>query len=272
MDNLITVTSLLYVLSSVGYILFLFFQKEYLHRIGQVFLATGFLCNSILIGYYYAKTGQIPVGNLHETLLVAGWAVAGVFFAFQYKFRVKILGGYAALIAAVCVVASFLIPGRIVETRTIFNSFWLIAHVISIFVGHAAFALACGAGLLYIAQENAIKTKKPGFFYKRLPSLDLLDSTGYASIATGFTLLTIGLITGFIYAKSVWGRFWSWDPKEVWSGITWLLYAAILHGRLTVGWRGKKAAAMAIIGFAVVLFTFFGVNFLLKGHHGIFTR
>jgi len=272
MDNLIIITSLLYVIGSVGYILFLFFQKEYLHRIGQIFLAAGFLCNSIVIGYYYAKTGQIPVRNLHETLLVAGWAVAGVFFAFQYGFRVKVLGGYAALLAAACVTASILAPGKIVETQPVFNSIWLVAHVASIFVGHAAFALACGAGLLYMAQEKAIKRKKPGFFYKRLPSLDLLDSAGYASIAAGFTLLTIGLITGFIYAKSVWGRFWSWDPKEVWSGITWLLYAAILHGRLTVGWRGKKAAAMAIIGFVVVLFTFFGVNFLLKGHHGVFTR
>jgi ABC-type transport system involved in cytochrome c biogenesis permease subunit len=85
-------------------------------------------------------------------------------------------------------------------------------------------------------------------------------------------MLTIGLITGLVYAKSVWGRFWSWDPKEIWSGITWLIYAALLHERLAVGWRGRKAAIMAIIGFAVLLFTFFGVNFLLKGHHGVFTK
>jgi len=133
-------------------------------------------------------------------------------------------------------------------------------------------ALACGAGLLYLLQEHAIKSKHRGFFFKRLPSLELLDHTGYACIVTGFTMLTFGLITGLIYAKSVWGRFWSWDPKEVWSGITWLLYAALLHQRLTFGWRGRRAAIMAIIGFAVILFTFLGVNFLLKGHHGEFTR
>jgi cytochrome c-type biogenesis protein CcsB len=272
MDNLIIVISLMYVLSSVGYILYFFFQKEYLHRLGQVLLAAGFLCNSITIGWYFAEAGQVPVRNLHETLLVSGWALSGVFFAFQYRFQVKVLGCYVAFLAAACVTASFLVSGKKVETQTIFNSIWLVAHVISIFIGHASFALACGVGVLYIVQENAIKGKKHGFFYKRLPSLDLLDSTGYASITAGFTLLTIGLITGFVYAKSAWGRFWSWDPKEVWSGITWLLYAAILHGRLTVGWRGKKAAVMAIIGFAVILFTFFGVNFLLKGHHGVFTK
>ncbi|MCG2830968.1 MAG: cytochrome c biogenesis protein CcsA [Desulfobacteraceae bacterium] len=110
------------------------------------------------------------------------------------------------------------------------------------------------------------------FFFRRLPSLELLDTAGYTCIVVGFTMLTIGLATGLVYAKMVWGKFWSWDPKEVWSGITWLLYAALLHERLTVGWRGRKAAIMAIVGLAVLLFTFFGVNFLLKGHHGEFTR
>jgi cytochrome c-type biogenesis protein CcsB len=147
----------------------------------------------------------------------------------------------------------------------------LAAHIITIFMGNAAFALACGLGMLYLLQENAIKKKARGFFFSRLPSLDLLDTTGYASIVVGFSMITIGLITGVIYAKAIWGKFWSWDPKEVWSAITWLFYAALLHERLTVGWRGKRAAIMAIIGFGVILFTFFGVNFLLQGHHGSFT-
>jgi cytochrome c-type biogenesis protein CcsB len=147
-----------------------------------------------------------------------------------------------------------------------------VAHVTLIFFGEAAFALACGVGILYLLQENSIKTKKRRFFFKRLPSLDLLDSTGYACIVVGFTLLTVGLITGLIYAKSVWGRFWSWDPKEVWSGISWLFYAALLHERLTVGWRGRRSAIMAIIGFGVLVFTFLGVNLFMEGHHKEFTR
>jgi ABC-type transport system involved in cytochrome c biogenesis permease subunit len=102
--------------------------------------------------------------------------------------------------------------------------------------------------------------------------LDLLDTTGYICIISGFTLLTVGLIAGFVYAKSIWGKFWSADPKEIWSVITWLIYAILLHERLTVGWRGRRSAVMAIVGFMVVLFTFLGVNFLLKGHHGEFTR
>ena len=85
-------------------------------------------------------------------------------------------------------------------------------------------------------------------------------------------MLTMGLITGLVYAKSVWGRFWGWDPKEIWSAVTWLVYAAILHGRLTSGWRGRRSAIMTIIGFAVLVFTFLGVNLLIGGHHQVFTK
>jgi len=125
---------------------------------------------------------------------------------------------------------------------------------------------------LYLLQEKGIKNKAPGFFFRRLPSLDLLDNVGYACLTTGFALLTMGLVTGFVYAKIIWGRFWSWDVKEVFSVATWLVYAAVLHLRLYSGWRGKRSAVMTIIGFLVIIFTFLGVNMLLGGHHQGFTR
>jgi len=181
------------------------------------------------------------------------------------------LVSFMGVIALIMVIVSQL-PDEPAKTTQAFKSVWLVAHVMAIFIGEAAFALACGVGVLYLIQENSIKTKKHRFFFKRLPSLDLLDSTGYGCIVVGFTLLTIGLITGLVYAKSVWGRFWSWDPKEVWSGISWLFYAALLHERLTVGWRGRRSAIMAIVGFGVLLFTFLGVNLFMEGHHRDFTK
>jgi cytochrome c-type biogenesis protein CcsB len=212
------------------------------------------------------------VGNLRETLSLAAWAVAGVFLVIPYKYNLKILGIFAAPLVTLIMIVVSLLPSAPAQVSNIFKNFWLISHVVAIFIGEASFALAGGLGVLYLTQENAIKTKKHRFFFKRLPSLDLLDITGYACIVVGFTLLTLGLITGFIYARSIWGRFWSWDPKEVWSGITWIFYAILLHERLTVGWRGRKSAIMAIIGFGVLIFTFLGVNLLLEGHHGEFTR
>ena len=272
MKIVMNITILFYILSTAGYISYLFFQKNFLQKIGFYLLAFGFLFHTSFIGYRFIKIGYMPFYNLHETLVIAGWAIVCVFLAFQYRFHLKILGVYAAPLAALITTTAYFLPREPVQAQKVFKSFWLIFHVIAIFIGDASFALACGLGILYLLQENAIKNKNHGFFFRRLPSLDLLDKTGYACIVAGFTMLTLGLVTGFVYAKTVWGRFWGWDPKEVWSGITWLLYAALLHERLAVGWRGRKSAIMSIIGFAVLLFTFLGVNFFLQGHHGVFTQ
>jgi cytochrome c-type biogenesis protein CcsB len=272
MEILIILTILFYMFSSAAYCAYLFLQKDVLQRCGYFILAAGFLCHTVTIISRIAGTGHLPVGSLHETLSLAGWAITGLFLAIHFKFNLKILGVFAAPLVTVIMIIVAQLPSGTAQATNLFKNFWLILHVVVILIGEAGFVLACGLGLLYLIQENAIKTKKRRFFFRRLPSLDLLDATGYVCIVIGFTMLTFGLITGFIYAKAVWGKFWSWDPKEVWSGITWLFYAVLLHERLTVGWRGRRSAIMAIIGFAVILFTFLGVNFLLEGHHGEFTR
>lgn len=272
MSMLVTATMVLYVLSTLAYFGFLFLQKEPWQRVGLLLLGTGFACHTVMLGYAFIRFGSLPAHNLHQTLMLAGWAVTGFFLGFQYRFQLKVLGVFAAPLAAFMVIVSSRLPVEPAQVQAHFRSVWLIFHVVIILIGEAAFAMACGVGILYLVQEHAIKRKKRGFFYRRLPSLELLDSTGYACIVSGFTLLTIGLIGGFLYAKTVWGRFWSGDPKEVWSGIMWLFYAALLHERLAVGWRGRKSAIMSIIGFAVLLFTFLGVNIFLEGHHGEFTQ
>lgn len=272
MEYGVAVTAMIYIAGAAAYTIYLFLQKEGMQKAGHILVATGFGFHTAVLCYAFFKTGHAPIRNLAETLSVAAWTVAGVFLIVRYKYRLKVLGIYTAPLAAFIMVVSSQLPGEPSQTKTVLNNFWVVAHVVLIFVGEAAFALACGAGILYLLQERAIKTKTPGFFFRRLPSLDILDTTGHACIVGGFTMLTIGLVTGFVYAKAVWGKFFSGDPKEIWSGISWLVYAALLHARLSAGWRGRKAAAWAIIGFVLLLFTFFGVNFLMKGHHGEFTR
>ncbi|MGD9332979.1 MAG: c-type cytochrome biogenesis protein CcsB [Desulfobacterales bacterium] len=262
----------LYSLSTVAYIAYLFVQKKALQRYGLWLLSAGFIVHTLSIGYRAFTTGHLPVNTLRDTLSFAGWALAGVFLLFHYRYRLKILGIFAAPLATAVMVVVASMPATTMAAKPMFKSFWLISHVTFIFIGEASLALACGLGVLYLTQEKAIKSKKPGFFFRRLPSLDQLDSAGYSCILGGFLMMTLGLILGVVYAKAVWGRFWSWDPKEVWSGITWLLYAGMIHMRLSVGWRGRRSAIMAILGFATVMFTFLGVNLLLSGHHGEFTR
>lgn len=260
-----------YFLSTLGYVLYFSLQKDVFQKTGYYGLLAGFSLQTLLIVIEYAKTAHFPVQNLHETLSVMAWTSAGVFLILGLKVNLKILGVFAAPFVLVLMIAAMQFPDISVESGNLFKSIWLPFHIITIFVGEASFALAFGVGILYLIQENAIKTKKHGYFYKRLPSLELIDHTGYICIIIGFTTITIGLISGMIYAKMVWGRFWAWDVKEVWSGISWLVYAILLHERLTVGWRGRNAAIMAIIGFIVLLFTFLGVNLFLEGHHGKFT-
>ena len=272
MEFLLILTIICYMMSSAAYGAYLFLQKNYLQRGGYLILSMGFIWHTAHIIYRIYDSGHMPVGNLPDTLSLAGWAIAGLFLIVFVKFHLKVLGTIAAPLVTLTMIVVSQLPGETSQATNLFKNFWLVSHVIAIFIGEAGFALACGLGLFYLIQDNAIKSKRRRFFFKRLPSLDLLDAAGYACIVVGFTMLTLGLITGFVYAKSVWGRFWSWDPKEVWSGITWLFYAALLHERLTVGWRGRRSAIMAIIGFGVILFTFLGVNFLLEGHHREFTK
>jgi len=272
MEILRYLTIVLYLASTAGYLLYLFIQKDGYHRAGFYLLIAGVVLHSSDILYATVSSGQLPATTLYESLSIAAWAIALVFLVIQARYKIRILGIFAAPLAAAVTILSARMPEAPAQAQTMFTSIWFIIHIVSVFIGEAALALACGVGMLYLLQEHAIKTKKRGFFYSRLPSLELLDTTGYACIVVGFTMLTIGLITGFVYAKAIWGRFWSWDPKEVWSGITWILYAVLLHERLAVGWRGRRAAIMAIVGFCVVLFTFFGVNFFMQGHHGQFTK
>lgn len=262
-----------YSLSTAGYIVYLFSQKDFLQKAGYYFLLAGFVCHSIFLITGFIETGHMQVHNLRATLSFASWSTAVAFLSLRlFKINLKILGVYAAPLAACTYIVSTSFTEIPAQTTDIFNNAWLIVHVIFIFIGESALALACGVGILYLIQENALKTKKRGFFFKRLPSLELLDSTGYSCIMIGFSGFTIGLVAGLMYSKLVWHHFASWDPKEIWSGISWLIYAALLHERIAVGWRGRRAAIMAIIGFAALLFTFFGVNFFMEGHHVDFTK
>jgi len=120
---------------------------------------------------------------------------------------------------------------------------------------------------MYLLQDRMLKSKRFSPLYYRLPSLDTLDNINYRALSFGFPLMTLGIISGAAWAESVWGTYWSWDPKETWALLTWFVYAALLHGRLSIGWRGRRAALFAIIGFACLVFTFLGVNLLLGGQH-----
>jgi len=257
MSLLFAFTIACYLASSLGYQGYILFQKRPIYRVANILLWVGFVCHTVVIGLQYHETGHVPVHNLHESLSSFGWAVVGVFLILRVKYHLMVLGALVAPLATVSVVIASMLPRPPVELAPFVRGLWRTLHVGTLIVGNAAFAIACFAGILYLIQEKAIKQKRPGFFFRRLPSLKLLDSMGYASLIVGFPMLTFGIITGVIYAQMVRGRFWTWDPKEILAGITWLVFAALLHERLAVGWQGRRAAIMTIVGFVILLLTFF---------------
>ena len=222
-----------------------------------------FATHTLVLFVRYFEAGYTPVTSLHESLSFFGWCLVGLYLIFERRYRLPSIGAFVTPLAMLFLIGALSTTGEIAELPPALQSFWLPVHVIIIFIGDGAFALAAVSGVMYLIQERQLKKKKLGAMFRMLPNIDVLDEIGYRCLTIGFPLLTIGIITGAAWANTAWGTYWSWDPKETWSLITWFLYAGLLHGRLTVGWRGRRAAIWAIIGFASVLFTFLGLNLLL---------
>ncbi|MGQ9509299.1 MAG: c-type cytochrome biogenesis protein CcsB [Thermodesulfobacteriota bacterium] len=260
-------TTLLYLIGTLIYSVYLILLKDILLRGASKIVFLGFITHTLAFMTRYLEAGYTPVTNLHESLSFFAWMIIGVLLLASLKYKIRMLGSFLTPIALILMLFALALPNEILPLSPVLKSFWHPFHVVFAFLGNAFFTLAFCCGILYLIQEHQLKSKKIGAIGKRLPSLKLLDDLNYQSLKFGFPLLTLGIITGAVWAEYAWGRYWGWDPKETWSLITWFLYAALLHQRLTVGWRGRRAAIMAIVGFMAVLFTFLGVNLLLPGLH-----
>lgn len=264
---LFKITMLVYFGATVLYLVDVIGRKEGIARIGRSLLLAGFALHSATIVTRFVEAGYTPVTNLYESVSFFAWTLVGIFFLFDLRYRLSVLGAFVCPLALVLMVVGSAAPKVAQEINPMLDSWWFPIHVTLAFSGNAIFTVAFVAGVMYLLQERMLKSKKFSGLYHRLPSLQALDSINYKCLTFGFPLMTMGIISGAVWANSAWGGYWRWDPKETWALITWFLYAALLHGRLTVGWRGRRAAIFAIIGFACLLFTFFGVNLLLSGEH-----
>jgi cytochrome c-type biogenesis protein CcsB len=263
-----------YFFSMVLYVSYLAFRSEGLGKVATLTLLSGVLVETaaILLRWYesYAMgIGRAPLTNLYESLVFFALTIAIFYLVMERKFKIKTVGAFVTPFPFIIMAYASLNPNEIQPLVPALKSNWLIAHVVTCFVGYAAFAVSFGVSVLYLfkAKTENKPGKKGDSLLDYLPSSELLDEIGYKTIAIGFPLLTIGIITGAFWANVAWGTYWSWDPKETWSLIVWLIYAAYLHARITRGWRGKKAALLSILGFAATLFCYLGVNLILSGLH-----
>jgi cytochrome c-type biogenesis protein CcsB len=247
-----------YIFVTITYLVFFFNQNKRvrtLARYGMLIAAIGHLIYTLV---RYLAAGHTPITSIHETISFSALAVTWGYLSFRWRYKVKNFGVFVSPIITILMLVAALASQEMTrELAPALQSIWLPIHAGIALLAYGFLALAFCGGIMYLLQEREIKSKRFGFFYSRLPSLEALDSLNRHCLATGFPLMTLGIITGMLWTKQGSGAYWQWAPKETLSLVTWLIYAAIIHLRFTLGWRRRRAAIMVIAGFLVALVTLY---------------
>lgn len=240
-------------------------RAERMNRIG---LSVATLATLLLGAGVLTRTVAVeraPWGNMHEFSITGALVASVVFLAFARTRVGRALAIWLVLLLLVtlgmALTVLYIPPGPLVPAL---QSYWLVLHVGMAVTAFGLFTVAAVVSGLQIAAERFERRNRPS----SLPSSGVLDRLAYRLVAVAFPIWTVGpLILGAVWAEASWGRYWGWDPKEVWALVTWLAYAAYLHARATAGWKGAKASVISLIGYATVVFSYFAVNLLFNGWH-----
>jgi cytochrome c-type biogenesis protein CcsB len=256
----------LYLASTLAYLLYLLSNSLRAERTGHYLLFSGFLVHFLSVILRYVEAGYTPITNIHESVSFLTLCLAGFFLYLKRVYKIEVLGIILLPVISILMISASVLPSDIRPLAPVLRSYWLPVHTVFAFLGNAIFFLSFFVSLIYLMAERRIK-RKSLTMAARFPPLETLDAINYKCMAYGFPFLTVGIITGSIWAGFAWGSYWSWDPKETLSLITWIVYAILLHNRLAMGWRGRKTAYMMILGFLSIVVTFLGVSYFLGGLH-----
>ncbi len=254
----------LYLIATACYFIFAAAKKEDFARIGYIVMAAGFVVHTVSIVIRGINAGRLPLTNQFEFATAFAWGIALCFLIFVKKYDFNALGCFVAPVAFLVIGYAAMQSREIHAVMPALQSNWLGFHVCTAIIAYGSFAVSFGVSMVYLMKPGLLKSS---FMQKHIPDDDKLDTISYRAVSLGFLFLTLCIITGAVWAKRAWGAYWSWDPKETWSLITWIIYAIYLHLRLNKGMRGKESAIFAVAGFICVIFTYIGVNTLLAGLH-----
>jgi cytochrome c-type biogenesis protein CcsB len=255
---------LLYSFAALAYIIFFISRKLQFSSYGKWLVRVGLIFHTGALAMRTVQTSYLPLTSQYEFATSFAWGISLFFVGFEWKYKIRSLGAFATPLILIVTFYAALQSSEIKPLMPALQSKWLVVHVSTAVFSYGAFAVACAISIMFIIRD---KIKEDDFTSKHMPQLRILDSISYKAITFGFFMLTLVIITGAIWAERAWGRYWQWDPKETWSFVTWVIYALYLHVRLNRGWKNKKAAWYAVIGFASILFTYIGVNTILAGYH-----
>jgi cytochrome c-type biogenesis protein CcsB len=273
---LFNITTFAYLISMLLLFAFLASRAKALGTVAIAVAYGGLFAQTAAIGLRWKESydmgvGHAPLSNLYESVVFFSWTIVLIYALLDLKYKYRVIGAFVMPFALLGMAWAQLGMNTGIEPLVpALQSNWLLYHVITCFLGYAAFAVACGISIMYLikaaCEQSAEKAAGDGLL-AMFPPIKVLDDLNYRSIMVGFPLLTLGIITGAAWANYAWGTYWSWDPKETWSLIVWFVYAAFLHARITKGWVGKRAAWLSVIGFAATIFCYLGVNLFLSGLH-----
>ncbi|MHB1404916.1 MAG: c-type cytochrome biogenesis protein CcsB [Desulfitobacteriaceae bacterium] len=263
-------TIMAYFLSMIFYWVWFGFKQQVIGQFATLLAIVGLAGNTTAVVLRTIIAGRPPLSNGYEFILTFCWGIVAVYLFAEFRYRIKPLGAFVAPLPFLLLAYIVMKMGpeeRVAQAiPPALKSQWLTFHVITAILSYGAFAVSFGLGMMYLLKSH-YGGGASGKASSRIPDLEVLDELAYKMVGFAFPFLTLCIITGAIWANYAWGTYWSWDPKETWSLITWIIYAGYLHARLMYGWKGKRAAWMAVFGFVAVLFTFFGVNYFLPGLH-----
>ena len=243
-------------------------RVEQFGRMGVALTIIGFLLSVTGVLLRALAAQRAPWGNMFEFTITAMVFIVGVYLIMLWRTGIRWLGLPVTLLAAVgnglAVTVFYVAVAPLVPAL---HSVWFLIHIVAAAISGAAFNVGGVMSVLYLIKRRAEDRGAVRGYLERLPSARKIDLIAYRFLAFAFPLWTFTVVAGAIWAEYAWGRYWGWDPKETWALVTWVIYAGYLHARSTAGWRGTRAAVIAIIGLASFWFNFIGINLLVSGLH-----
>ena len=261
---LFTVAMAGYFLTMALYFLFITMKREKMAGAAATAQGISLLLHTAALVLRGIAAGRLPMTNQYEFAACFAWALCLVCLFFIRKYRFAVLGVFAMPVIFIIMGYAAMQSRDIKPLMPALQSGWLAFHVSTAIIAYGSFGVSAALGAIYLLRH---RMKENGFLVRHIPGEAKLDLIAYRSVCLGLLFLTLTILTGAIWAERAWGSYWSWDPKETWSLVTWIIYAVYLHLRLRRGWKGKAAAVFAVVGFICVIFTYIGVNTFLPGIH-----
>ena len=273
---LFVVTLALYCITMLLHFFYVAVKKPVLSKLAIRIQFGALLMHTAAIILRGIAMGRLPMANQYEFSTAFAWALTLLSLIFILKFSFPVLGAFASpvmLLLAVYAGVQKLNELRVIEANGIdsirnlmpaLRSSWLGIHVSTVIIAYGAFGVSFVLSIIFLLRD---KMKEGGFWDTHIPKKEKLDTISYRCVSVGMMFLTVTIGIGGVWAENAWGSYWTWDPKETWALVTWLIYLVYLHLRIRKGWNGRTAALLGVVGFICVLFTYIGVNTLLPGLH-----